>query len=84
MTGTLKWQVCSAKLKARPPRVEVASRQARSVGHVRFVHYRFAWVEGRRGKISLMGARGLVAGIDIVRPNDTYPKEFQNEEDHAE
>jgi hypothetical protein len=31
-----------------------------------------------------MGARGLVAGIDIVRPNDTYPKEFQNEEDHAE
>ncbi|NMM91723.1 hypothetical protein B2J88_46830 [Rhodococcus sp. SRB_17] len=34
--------------------------------------------------ISWMGARGLIAGIDIVRPKDALPQEFQDEEDHAE
>jgi hypothetical protein len=34
--------------------------------------------------ISWMGARGLVTDIDIVRPKDALPQEFQDEEDHAE
>ena len=33
--------------------------------------------------ISWMSARGFVTDIDIIRPKDALPQEFQDEEDHA-